>query len=277
MLPASSVVLDKEVNNNPIPIYTNQYNLSRMRIYQALKKSGKIRSKRQFEELADAQRITVNGKIIKSEHYFVKENDKISINNQTFESRIAKKKIQKILVLLHKPKDYTCQLGGKRYPSVMKLIDLPRELKNTISPVGRLDVPTSGLLILTNDGKLAHDLLNDGTEKEYIVTVEKQVVQDEIDQLRNGVQIQIETNRGIEPYVTKPAKVKLLKSNRKESKIQITITEGKKRQIRLMCDKIGHPVVELKRVRIGEYKLGKIPLNTFQVYSLDEEKPKKKF
>ncbi|MGA9174805.1 MAG: pseudouridine synthase, partial [Thermoactinomyces sp.] len=123
--------------------------------------------------------------------------------------------------------------------------DFFHDIKERVYPVGRLDYDTEGLLLVTNDGNLANHLLHPRyeVEKVYIATVQGKPSQSSIERLRNGVKL--------EDGITAPAKVRLLETNEKKSKLELIIHEGRNRQVRRMCAAVGHPVEKLIRTRIG--------------------------
>ena len=132
------------------------------------------------------------------------------------------------------------------------MLDLVQEVKERVYPVGRLDYDSSGLLLLTNDGDFANLLMHPKHEilKVYIVTVKGKPSEKAIEKLRNGIRI--------DNYITAPAFVKVLNIYENKTKLEITIHEGRNRQIRKMCEKIGHPVIRLKRVAFGKLELGSL-------------------
>ena len=141
------------------------------------------------------------------------------------------------------------------------------EFPNGIMPIGRLDEKSEGLLLLTTDGQLSHNINSSGIEKEYYALVDGAITELEIEQLKNGVEIGFSGKK----YMTKPCKVAILNTkptfpDRKKkirderhgptTWISITLTEGKFRQVRKMTSAVGFPTLRLVRVRIGNIKLG---------------------
>lgn len=227
-----------------------------MRLQKFLATCG-VASRRKSEELIKSGIIKVNGTIITQMGYKVDpEKDKITIRNK--EVKIQKKNIY---VLLNKPIGYITtmsdELGRKK---VIDLIELPDRL----FPVGRLDFNTSGLLILTNDGDLTFKLTHPKfeVEKTYVAKVKGKLTHEEIKKFQNGLLI--------EKYITLPAKLKIIKENFDNSVIEIKIREGKNRQVRKMCEAIGHPIIELKRVAIGNITLKDLPNGKYRYLSNKE-------
>ena len=151
---------------------------------------------------------------------------------------------------MHKPRGYVTTVSD---PEGRKtVLDLLDGVEERVYPVGRLDYDSSGLLLLTNDGDFANLLMHPKHEilKVYIVTVKGKPSEESLERLRKGIRI--------DGYVTAPAFVRVLNVYENKTKLEITIHEGRNRQIRKMCEKIGHPVVRLKRVAYGALELGNL-------------------
>ena len=140
------------------------------------------------------------------------------------------------------------------------------DIKERIYPIGRLDYNTSGLLLLTNDGDLANKLMHPKYHiyKTYIAETDGRISEESVTKLKNGVVI--------ENYKTAPAKVKLLKYMGTKTLIQISIYEGKNRQVRKMLDAVGHNVRSLKRVSFGEINLGDLEIGSWKALTNEEIK-----
>ena len=149
------------------------------------------------------------------------------------------------------------------------MLDLVK-INKRIVPVGRLDMYTSGALILTNDGDFVYKVTHPKNEinKTYTVTIKGICTDEEIENLRNGVKIQ---NNG-EEYTTRKAKVKILKTDtlKNISRLEITIHEGKNRQIRKMCEAINHKVLALHRSKIADISVKDLPLGKWRYLSKEE-------
>lgn len=199
-----------------------------------------VASRRKCEEYIIQGKVKVNGEIITQ--LGMKINPEKDIVE--FENTVVKEKIKKVYIILNKPIGYVTtakdQFGRE---TVLDLV----KVKERIVPVGRLDMYTSGALILTDDGEFLYKITHPKheIEKTYTVTVKGIIEQKEVEKLRQGVEI--------ENYTTKPAKVKILKTdtNKNISRIEITIHEGKNRQVRKMCESIGKSVLALHRSKIG--------------------------
>ena len=168
-----------------------------------------------------------------------------------------------IYILLNKPIGYVTTAKDQfNRDSVLDLV----KCKKRLVPVGRLDMYTSGALILTNDGDFVYKVTHPKHEinKTYTVTV-KGIVQDsEVEQLRNGVKI--------DDYTTKPAKVKILKTDEEnnQSRLEITIHEGKNRQVRKMCEAVGRKVLALHRSKIGNIGVKDLELGKWRYLNSKE-------
>lgn len=156
--------------------------------------------------------------------------------------------------VINKPHTTTCQKNEK-YPYVVDLIKVDEHTKKTLFTVGRLDVPTTGLLIVTNDGKLAQKILQPAKEitKKYKVLLKRELTDAMITALEKGVTISVDDR----PYKTKPASIEKIDRNN----CFVSIIEGKYRQVRLMLEAVGNRVMALCRVQIGGLKLDELKLD----------------
>jgi len=188
-----------------------------------------VASRRRADELIKAGRVRVNGETGQL-NTFVERGDRVEVDGTEVEpQRLA-------YVLLHKPPaTVTTARDPQRRPTVVELVDLPER----VVPVGRLDADTTGALLLTNDGALAHRLAHPryGVEKVYEVHVEGEPDESALDQLRAGVEL--------DDGVTAPALVRRLAP----ATLELTLHEGRNRQVRRMCEAVGHPVRRLHRSR----------------------------
>jgi len=213
------------------------------RLQKVIARAG-IASRRKAEELISAGEVKVNGIVITEMGLKVDpKQDFIEVCNQPLKDREE----VKIYLLLHKPKGYVTTVKDPQgRPTVLDLVKVPQR----IYPVGRLDYDTSGLLILTNDGDLTYALTHPKHEvnKVYQARVKGHPAKNTLDKLRQGILL--------DDGPAAPAKVKQLKAFRDSTLLEITIHEGRNRQVRRMCDAIGHEVADLKRVTIGSLQLG---------------------
>ena len=212
------------------------------RLQKYLAKCG-LASRRKCEELILEGKIEVNGKVVTELGTKVTDKDIVKYNGKKL-----KPEEEKIYILLNKPIGYVTTAKDQfKRDIVLDLIKVDKR----IVPVGRLDMYTSGALLLTNDGAFVNNIIHPKCEinKTYNVTIKGIITEEEVQALKVGVVID-------DNYKTKPAKVKILKIDKEKniSRIQITIHEGKNRQIRKMCDSIGKKVVALHRSKIGEWR-----------------------
>lgn len=166
----------------------------------------------------------------------------------TVDGKRIKHREKSIYIIMNKPKGYVTTVSDEYNRKTV--LDLVNDVKERVYPVGRLDYDTSGLLILTNDGELAYKLIHPKYEvvKTYIATVKGKPSEEELERFRSGLEV--------DGYITSEAEIEILNSINDKSVVKIQIHEGKNRQIRKMCEKIGHPVTSLKRIAIGELELG---------------------
>ena len=211
------------------------------RLQKYLANSG-IASRRKAEEYILAGKVKVNGQIVTELGTKVNP-DKDIIE---FEGKRVNNDKKKVYVLLNKPIDYVTTVKDQFNRNTV--VDLVKNAGNNLLPVGRLDMYTSGALILTNDGDFIFHVTHPKheVEKTYTVTIRGKVTNEDVENLRQGVIID-------EEYKTKPAKVRIMKIDEEKnlSRLEIVIHEGKNRQVRKMCEAIGKKVIALHRSKIG--------------------------
>lgn len=204
-----------------------------------------ICSRRKADELIGNGNVKVNDAVMKELGYQVEEGDVVKVNGKVIDA-VGKK----VYVVVNKPLGYITSMGDdKDRATVAELVsDIPERL----FPVGRLDYNTSGLLIMTNDGQLTYTLTHPKHEvyKTYIAKVAGVLSDARVAKLRKGVDIG--------GFITSPAKVKVIKQMPRHAIVEISIREGKNRQVRKMFAAVGNKVQELQRVSIGEIKLGRL-------------------
>lgn len=210
-------------------------------------------SRRSADELIASGKVKVNG-IVKKElgTQIDDKKDIVYVNNK----KVSLKE-EKVYIMLNKPKGYVTTNNEQFLRPSTK--DLIKE-KVRVFPIGRLDMNTEGLLLLTNDGDFANKLMHPSNkvEKTYIITLRKNITDDKIKMLQNGVDIG--------DYITKPAKVKRIS----KIEIEIKISEGKNRQIRRMCEAVDAELKNLKRVQVGNLELGDLKLGKYRFLNIDE-------
>ncbi|SNR92611.1 pseudouridine synthase [Desulfurobacterium atlanticum] len=235
---------------------------SKLRLDKLLSESG-FGTRKEVKYLIKKGTVTVNGEQIKDPGFKVDpEKEKIEVNGEPVIH------IKDIYLILHKPAGYITSTKDKE-ATVMELIsDVPRFEK--LFPVGRLDKDTEGLLFITNDGELAHRLTHPKWKvpKRYYVVIEGKLSENSKNLLEKGVKLG--------DFISKPAKVKVIKVHENTSEIEIEITEGKYHQIKRMLKKVGNPVIYLKRISFGTLKLGKLPKGEYRFLNDEEVKKLKK-
>jgi len=222
-----------------------------------------VASRRKAEELIINGNVKVNGIVVTELGTKIEtDRDVVAVDNKTISENN-----QLLYIKLYKPEGYVTtvkdQFGRK---AVLDLI----QIKERIYPIGRLDYNTSGLLLLTNDGDLANKLMHPKYHiyKTYVADIEGHISDEAINKLKRGVVI--------DDYKTAPAKIKLLKYSDNASTIQISIYEGKNRQVRKMLDAVGHNVRMLKRISFGEIDLENLKPGSWSYLKEDEIKFLKK-
>lgn len=213
-----------------------------MRINKYIAQCG-IASRRKAEDIIKLGKVKVNGKVTTDLSTDIRDTDIVSIDNKTI-----KVVSNYVYYKLNKPKGYITSTSDDKDRKTV--INLMRGVHYRIFPIGRLDYDTEGLLLLTNDGDIANILTKPNSEvkKTYIVHIEGFINKDDIKKLSSGVDIG--------DYITRPCSVELIETNETQSKLKVAITEGKNRQIRKMFSSIGKEVTFLRRIQIGDIKLG---------------------
>lgn len=212
-----------------------------------------IASRRKAEELIQQGKVKVNNAIVTELGIKINpEKDKIE-----YEGKTITREDEKVYILLNKPIGYVTTAKDQfNRDSVLDLV----KVKQRIVPVGRLDMYTSGALILTNDGDFVYQVTHPKheIEKTYTVTIKGIVTKEEVERLKKGIKI--------EDYTTRPAKVKILKTEEEkdQSRLEITIHEGKNRQVRKMCETVGHKVLALHRSKIAGIGVKELPLGKWR-------------
>jgi pseudouridine synthase len=232
---------------------------------RALSKAG-LGSRTEARTWIGAGRVNVNGRVIQTpDHWVDLERDKIELDGKPIQES------EKVYLLLYKPKGYlTTYKDPEGRPTVY---DLLPDLKSFVFPVGRLDLDSSGLLLMTNDSALAEQLTNPDykVSKTYLVKSATVLSREQLDRLRGGVEL----NDG----PTRPAVVQRIRESAKRSFLEITISEGRNRQVRRMLEAVDSKVLKLVRtaigpLRIGDLSIGKYrPLTSAEVDSLRGRSP----
>ncbi len=196
-------------------------------------------------------RVRVNGKVIREPDYWIDfERDHIALDGKPVRPG------EKVYVLVYKPAGYlTAHRDPQGRPTVYDLIS---DLGAWVSPVGRLDLDTSGLLIMTHDNQFAERLTNPEyhVPKSYLVKASKRLADDQLERLRAGVELK--------DGPTRPARVLRVRDSEKYTFLEITITEGRNRQVRRMIEALGAKVLKLVRTAIGPIRIGELPIGRYR-------------
>ena len=211
-----------------------------MRINKFIAQSGYC-SRRKADELIKYSKVCVNGTILLDLSYQVNDGDIVEV-----EGKKISKKEEKVYIAINKPVGYTSTVKDKFADK--KVVDLIKS-NTRVYPIGRLDKDSHGLLILTNDGDLTYELTHPKFEhkKVYEVLVKGKPTKNKILELKNGIIL--------DGYKLKKSNIEFIANVKDNIKYMVTIYEGRNRQIRRMFDYINHPVLDLKRVQIGNYKM----------------------
>jgi pseudouridine synthase len=215
-------------------------------------------SRRKAEELMVQGRVRVNGKTITQMGYVVNPDQaEVRVDNQ-----VIRPAVDKVYLILNKPAGYLTTVSdpeGRR-----TVFELLPNLKERIFPVGRLDSDSEGLLLLTNDGELANQLMHPryGVKKKYLVTIRGELDLKNIRSIERGIML--------EEGKTAPVKIRILRSSRTITSLELEISEGKKRQIRRMFTAVGHPVLKLLRIQFGPLSLGNLKLGKYRFLNKPE-------
>lgn len=209
-------------------------------------------SRREADKWIEAGRVRINGKLAQKGNR-VYPKDKVSVNGKALKS-----KPKPIYIALHKPAGITCTTDLKDKSNIIDFVNHPQR----IFPIGRLDKPSTGLILLTNDGDIVNDILRveNNHDKEYVVKVDRPINQAFLQRMSKGIPIL--------GTVTKPCKVEKLS----KFTFKITLTQGLNRQIRRMCEYLAYKVLTLKRIRIMNIHLADLKVGKWRKLSAQEFK-----
>ncbi len=211
-----------------------------------------VASRRKCEQIILDGRIKVNGNTIDKLGYKINP----ELDEVCLDKKIIIPETDKIYILLNKPVGYISTVSDpKNRPTVL---DFFKEFKERLYPVGRLDYNTSGLLILTNDGEFTNNITHPRyhLKKTYQVKIKGLIDNVKIKRLRTGIDIG--------GYITAPAEVCIVKQNKSYTTLNITISEGKNRQVRRMFEAVGHTVVKLRRICIANIEIGNLKVGNWR-------------
>lgn len=226
-----------------------------MRLQKYLAHCG-VASRRQAELIIAQSRVSVNDEIVTDPARDVSGQDLVKVDDKLIKLNNTYK-----YYLLNKPLGVVSTASDEKGRlNVIDLIDSDKRLY----PIGRLDMDTTGIILITNDGKLTQILTHPKYElsKTYIAKVKGRPNKTSLNKLRNGLYV--------DSRKTKEAQVKILNSYPNETLIEISIQEGRNRQIRKMFDAIGHPVISLKRIKIGEIEIGGLMVGDYRELNKEE-------
>ena len=196
-------------------------------------------------------RVKVNGTLVRNpDHWIDLKRDRVRVDNRPLVAR------ERVYVLLYKPTGYiTSYKDPQGRPTVYDLI---ADVGTFVSPVGRLDLDTSGLLLMTNDNRFAERVTNPDSHvpKTYLVKASTRFTDGQLQQLAAGVDLA--------DGPTRPADVRRVRDSEKYTHFEIALTEGRNRQVRRMVEALGARVLKLVRVRIGPIAIGKLPIGKWR-------------
>ncbi len=207
-------------------------------------------SRREADKMLDAGRVQLNGTVAKKGNR-VENGDEVTIDGNALTT-----KPEAVYLALHKPPGITCTTDLRDKTNIIDFVNYPER----IFPIGRLDKPSTGLILLTNDGDIVNKILRveNAHDKEYIVTVNKPINREFIKRMAGGLPIL--------DQVTKRCEVEKMGKH----KFRIILTQGLNRQIRRMCEYLGFEVRTLKRIRIMNVRLGELPVGEWRTLRADE-------
>ena len=228
----------------------------KMRINKYIAQAG-ICSRRKADELIANGNVKINGAVLKEPGYEVTDGDKVEVNGTQIS---AKQKAE--YVLINKPLGMVTTVSDDK--ERLTVMDVVADIDARLFPVGRLDYNTSGALIMTNDGEMTYRLTHPKHEvyKTYRARVAGILSNEKAARLRKGVDIG--------GFVTSPAKVNIIKGTQHSTIVEISIHEGKNRQVRKMFAAVGNPVQELERIAIGEIRLGHLKQGHYRKLTREE-------
>ena len=220
---------------------------------QKLMARANVGSRRASESIIAAGRVTVNGRVAKVGDKADPAVDRILVDGRPLFAAPPTPGEPYLYIALNKPRGVLSSLEDEMEEGRTTVRDLiPIAADTHIYPVGRLDKPSEGLVLMTNDGALAHRLTHPryGHEKVYHVTVEGRILDRTLEQWRRGVML--------DGRITAPAPIEVIERSTEQTRLRIILREGRKRQIRRVAADLGHPVRRLVRERIGPLSLGNL-------------------
>lgn len=229
----------------------------KVRVQKILAQRG-VCSRRKAEEMIEAGRVTVNGRVVKLGDGAAPGKDEIAVDGQ----RLGREGGRRVYLALHKPRGFVTTMADERgRRCVAQLVE---DVGCRVYPVGRLDKDSEGLLLLTNDGEFANLAAHPSghVAKTYRVTLRPGVTEEQLNRLSTGIEL--------DGKKTAPAKVRVLQEERGRAVVEIVLYEGRNREIRRMCEALGLEVARLKRTAMGPVRLGMLPQGKYRELT-DEE------
>lgn len=232
---------------------------NRVRLQKFLAESG-VASRRKSEELIDAGKVKVNGKLAKIGDKVDPKRDTVTVSGK----KITKQKEHKY-IMLNKPRGFITTMNDEQDRKCVA--ELIQDIPERVYPVGRLDRESEGMLLFTNDGEFANALTHPSKHvpKTYRVTVRPSISEEQLTALSTGIII--------DDRKTAPADVRVISKEENRVVLEIILYEGRNRQIRKMCEEIGLEVARLKRTAVGSIKLGMLKQGDWR--DLNEEEVRK--
>jgi len=219
-----------------------------------------IASRRKAEEMILAGRVTIDGRKAKLGQSVDPAKAFVAVDGQA----VGQQKERKVCLVLHKPRGYVTTVQDRH--AARTVIELVADRPERLYPVGRLDKDSEGLLLMTNDGALAHALTHPSkhVEKRYRVTLRGLVSETQQEQLANGIML--------DGQRTLPTQLRVVEEKMDRTVLEFTLREGRNRQIRRMCEALNLEVMRLKRTQIGPLKLGMLPVGQWRELTAEELK-----
>ena len=227
-----------------------------MRINKYLADCG-VASRRKCDELISQGKVKVNNKVTRELGLDIKPTDVVM-----FDNRVVRPTARRVYYKLHKPKGYVTTASDEKGRKTV--VELMRKVQERVYPIGRLDYDTEGLLILTNDGDITNILTHPKNlvKKTYVATIEGEISAEDIKKISKGVDIG--------GYVTQPCSATIKDKDDKFTRVEIVISEGKNHQVKKMFEAVGKTVAFLKRISIGEIKLGGLARGEYKALTTKE-------
>ncbi len=216
-------------------------------------------SRKEVKKAIRSKKVKVNDQIIIADDYHINP-----ATDLIFYEQWQVDLLLEVYIMLNKPKGVVSATTDSLHATVLDCIDI--SLPSDVFPIGRLDIDTEGLLLLTNDGELALKLTHPRyeTEKVYQAWLHGIISEEKMQQFREGLQV--------DDYVTLPADIRMIEKQKDRCLVEIVLREGRNRQVRKMCESLGYPVSLLKRVAIGQLTLGDLKPGQWRVLTSVEVK-----